>query len=146
MIISGYRRGYHAFRQKKVYGVGRPSPWCRVWRIELEDKFAWMEALDLMPKFSVGGLSGSEPCVFVDDCACWGRSTARRGREVFVEKVGVVAGEFGVVMQDVDELATERLARGCRLDRKVRYALGCLSTDALQHFALPSQLLRVRLC
>jgi hypothetical protein len=31
---------------------------------------------------------------------------------VFVEKVGVVAGEFGVVMQDVDELATDRLARG----------------------------------
>jgi hypothetical protein len=37
---------------------------------------------------------------------------------VFVEKVGVVAGEFGVVVQDVDELAADRSARGRRLDRK----------------------------
>lgn len=58
---------------------------------------------------------------------------------MFVEKVGVVAGEFRVVMEDVDELATDMLARGWT-DGRTRYALGCLGTDTLQHFALPSQL------
>lgn len=46
---------------------------------------------------------------------------------MFVKKVWIVAGEFRVVMEDVDEL------------------VGCLGTDALQDFALPSQLFRVGL-
>ena len=50
---------------------GVPSSWCRVWRIEFEDEFTWIEALDFMPEFSLCGLSGSEPCVFVDNRACW---------------------------------------------------------------------------
>jgi hypothetical protein len=85
-----------------------PSPWCRVWRVELEDKLTWVEALDFMPEFSVRRLGGSEPCILVDDCACWRRGSTRRGREVFVQEVGVVAGEFGVVVEDVDEFAAGR--------------------------------------
>jgi len=47
------------------------SSWCRVWRIELDNEFTWIEAFDFVPEFTLGGLSGSEPCIFIDDCACW---------------------------------------------------------------------------
>jgi hypothetical protein len=44
---------------------------CRGWRVELEEKFAWIEAFDFLPEFSLSWLGGSEPSVLVDNCACW---------------------------------------------------------------------------
>lgn len=75
-----------------------PSSWCRVWVIELDNEFAGVETFDLVPEFPLCGLCGSEPCILVYDGTCWRRSATGRGREVFVEEVGVVAGELGVVV------------------------------------------------
>lgn len=78
--------------------LDRPSSCCRVRRIELDNEFTGVEAFDFVPEFPLGGLGSSEPCILVDDGACWRRGTTGRRREVFVEEVGVVAGEFGVMV------------------------------------------------
>lgn len=75
-----------------------PSSWCRVWRVELDNEVTGVEAFDLVPEFPLCELCGSEPCVLVYNRTCWRRSTTRSGREMFVEKVGIVAGEFGVMV------------------------------------------------
>jgi hypothetical protein len=67
----GIAEGIMLFDKGELMGLKGPSPWCRVWRVELEDKLTWVEALDFMPEFAVRGLRGSEPCILVDDCACW---------------------------------------------------------------------------
>jgi hypothetical protein len=71
LLCPGIAEGIMLFDKGKFMRLSVPSPWCRVWRIEFEDKFTWIEALDFMPEFSLCGLSGSEPCVFVDNRACW---------------------------------------------------------------------------
>ena len=78
--------------------------------MKVDDESTRVKALDRGPEFTVCRVSGSKPCVFVDNCARGRRGTTRRGREVFVEKVGVVAGEFRVVMEDVDELASDKVS------------------------------------
>lgn len=75
-----------------------PSSWCRVGRNELDNEVTGVEAFDFVPEFPLCGLYGSEPGVLVYNCTCWRRSTTRSGRKMFVEEVGVVAGEFGVVV------------------------------------------------
>lgn len=51
--------------------LDRPSSCCRVRRIELDNEFTGVEAFDFVPEFPLGGLGSSEPCILVDDGACW---------------------------------------------------------------------------